>query len=441
MDDPGNYRPISVVAHISKILEKAVDLQLSSYLTEHELISCSQSAFRKGHSTATASHKLVDDILENMNEGLITGACFFDLSKCFDTIDHSILLQKLHKYGIRTAEHAWFSNYLTNRRQVVASNGSLSEPRGITTGVPQGSVLGPILFLLFINDMPSCLLNSSVNMYADDTEIHVSGRTVQEVTMLLQADVARVAHWFKRNKLTINFSKSACMVFTTNRNVIDKELPIQVDDVQIQQVSNIRYLGIYPDCKLSWNDHTNHVCKTIAPKVGLLKRLKHLIPQDMLTNVYQSIIQPHIDYCLPVWGYAPDVHLNPIQRLQNRAARIILGNFSHEVSGTDLVKELDWFNVQERRRYFTALTVFKSIKGPSPHYMQDFFTFTEELNDRVTRSSEVGDMYVPRVCKQIFKQSIQYNGAKEWNNLPTSLRNVPTLYSFKKALRYLILMP
>lgn len=127
-DEPENYRPISIVSHIAKILEKSVNQQLNSYLAEHELLSCSQSAFRKDHSTVTAAHKLVDDILEGMNEGLVTGACFFDLSKCFDTIDHKILLHKLKKYGINGSEHAWFNDYLNDRQQVVAANGSSSTP-------------------------------------------------------------------------------------------------------------------------------------------------------------------------------------------------------------------------------------------------------------------------------------------------------------------------
>ena len=438
-DEPGNYRPISIVSHIAKILEKSVNQQLSSYLTDHELLSCSQSAFRKGHSTATATHKLVDDVLESMNEGLITGACFFDLSKCFDTIDHEILLRKLEKYGIRADEHAWFGDYLTDRQQVVAANGSLSKPKMISTGVPQGSVLGPILFLLFINDMPSCLLNAMINVYADDTEMHAYGSSIEEVTVLLQADVDRIADWFRRNKLTLNLAKSVCMIFTTNTNVASKELHITVNGTRIQQVTSIRYLGIHLDSKLSWGNHTTEVCKTIAPKVGLLKRLKHMLPVESLINVYQSVVQSHIDYCLPVWGYACDVHINKVQRLQNRAARIIKVNYSREIRGIELVGQLGWFNVKERRDYCTALTVFKSINGLSPVYMNDLFTFTRDIIERNTRSAEIGDLYVPTTVKHVYQQSIQYNGAKMWNALPQRVRNSSTLPDFKMSLKKYIL--
>ena len=150
-DDPSNYRPISVVPHVAKILERCVQAQFLQYLIVHKLISCEQSAFIKYHSTQTAVHKVIDDVLDNINEGFINGACFFDLTKCFDTIDHKILLHKLERYGVRGVTLNWFTNYLADRSQVVRSHNQLSDVKAISTGVPQGSVLGPILFLIFIN--------------------------------------------------------------------------------------------------------------------------------------------------------------------------------------------------------------------------------------------------------------------------------------------------
>lgn len=153
-DDPSNYRPISVVPHVAKILERCVQAQFLQYLIVHKLISCEQSAFIKYHSTQTAVHKVIDDVLDNINEGFINGACFFDLTKCFDTIDHKILLHKLERYGVRGVTLNWFTNYLADRSQVVRSHNQLSDVKAISAGVPQGSVLGPILFLIFINEIP-----------------------------------------------------------------------------------------------------------------------------------------------------------------------------------------------------------------------------------------------------------------------------------------------
>ena len=260
-----------------------------------------------------------------------------------------------------------------------------------------------------------------INMYADDTEIHVCGNTIEEVSTLLQADVDRIVDWFRLNKLTINLAKSACMIFSTNTNVVNNSLSINVNGTSIEQVTDVRYLGIYPDSRFSWNNHVSNVCKTIAPKVGLLKRLKHILPSDSLNYVYQAIVQSHIDYCLPVWGFTSESNINKVQRLQNRAARIIVGNYSQDVRGIDLVRQLGWFNVKERRDYFTALSVFKSINGLFPVYMHDLFTFSRDVNARSTRQADHGDMHVPRVFKNVFKQSLQYTGAKLWNNLPNFL--------------------
>jgi hypothetical protein len=436
-DDPGNYRPISVVAHIAKIFEKSINQQLISYLTEHDLLTHSQSAFRRGHSTSTAAHRLIDDLLVDSNEGLLTAACMFDLSKCFDTIDHKLLLEKMSKYGFIDETRLWFENYLYGRTQAVASDGAMSQFCTISSGVPQGSVLGPTLFLLFVNDLPSCLLNSFNNIYADDTEIHVSGTTVEEVCMVLQPEIDRIVHWFHCNKLTVNITKTCCILFTTNRNVLSTKLNLTVDGNPIEQVTSLKYLGLHPDSSFTWTEHISQLCNKISPKIGLLRKLKHLLPVQCVDNVYRTTVQPHIDYCLPVWGFTSGINLQRVQRLQNRAARIITGNFDFFIRGIDLVKQLGWQTVSQRRDYFTCLTVFKSLRGLAPHYMQDLFTYRNDIVDPdvVTRSSSRDDLFVPLVTKQVYAQSLQFTGAQLWNSLPVSIRQIQSLDTFKAHLK------
>ena len=398
-DEPGNYRPISVTPHIAKLLEKRVQSQLISYLQEHSLITCAQSAFLKGNSTQTSLHKMFDDLLSNINDGCMNGVCFFDLAKCFDTIDHELLVKKLEKYGILGPELAWFSNYLSERSQAVYVNNVLSDFRDVKTGVPQGSVLGPILFLIFVNDLPSSLTCTMCNLFADDTEIHVGGDTLAEVERLLQLDVDNIVGWFKKNKLTVNSSKSFAMMFSSNATRIAQGLGLKIDGCDIECVQSARYLGIYPDSNLKWSDHISHLCSTISPKIGLLGRLKHLLPPECVKLVYKSIIQPHIDYCITVWGFADNKYINKVQSLQNRAARIITGKYDWSTRGIDLVKELGWQNVRERRDYFTALLVHKAIHNNAPAMIQDLFTLSNEINLRQTRSTEANTLYVPRVNK------------------------------------------
>jgi hypothetical protein len=399
-----NYRPISVISHIAKIMEKCVHIQLCDYLADHAFLSKDQSAYLKNRSTQTALHKVVDDLLDNINEGEINAMCFFDLSKCFDTIDHHILLQKLAKYGIQNAELTWFAHYLSNRTQAVTLNGVLSDFNEVNTGVPQGSILGPVLFLLFMNDLPCCLRNTSANLFADDTEIHASGKSIHDVQVSLQADVNNVINWFKGNKLTVNLDKCCCMLVSTNKKLCNEVLTITIDGKPIKQVNNTKYLGVVLDNQLTWNDQIEQVCRKLAPKVGLLRRLKYTLSKDLLTTVYKSIVQPHIDYCLAIWGHTTDCNTKRIQRLQNRAARIITGTYDRSVRGVELVKQLGWQNVHERRNYFTCLTVFKSLNGLSPSYMEDMFTPMSTSSTVNTRSTHTRDLHVPKPNLEIFKK-------------------------------------
>lgn len=435
-DDPGNFRPISIVSHIPKALEKCINKQLAAFFDEHNLLTGDQSAFRGGRSTATAALKLFDDLLDNINDGMINALCFFDLKKCFDTIDHNLLFLKLERYGILDNELLWFKDYLSGRSQTVAINGCMSEFKEILTGVPQGSVLGPFLFLIFINDLPDCLHRTASNMYADDTEIHASGETITEVNSILQQDVDNIAMWFYNNKLVVNSSKSYCMLVSSNRNVVSDALDIYVHGAKIEQVQSIRYLGLHPDSMLSWSVHIMKLCNKIAPKVGLLRRLKHIVPVECLKNIYQTTVQCHIDYCITIWGFTSSAYLDKVQRLQNRAARIITGKYDRfNIRGINLVKELGWLNLRQRRDYFTAIFVFQALHGTSPDHMVDLFTYSGDINLYNTRSSSSDLLYLPKANKHLFTKSLQFNGPRVWNSLTQTIRSSSSLGVFKANLK------
>ena len=186
------------------MFEKCINHQLLQYFESHSFLRHDQSAFRKAHSTGTALHKLVDVLLDNVNEEMIIVVCFFDLKKCFDTINHDLLLSKLQKYGVEHNELLWFTDYLSDRSQAVNADGCISSFSNINTGVPQGSVLGPLLFLIFISDLPTCLGNTLMNIYADDTAIHVCGTDFKNIQKRLQEEVDKVVQWFHSNRLVIN---------------------------------------------------------------------------------------------------------------------------------------------------------------------------------------------------------------------------------------------
>lgn len=434
-NEPGNYRPISVIPHVAKLLEKCIQFQLVSYLDHYKFISCHQSAFIKGHSTQTSLHKLFDDMLDNINDGFSNGVCFFDLAKCFDTIDHKLLVMKLEKYGIRGKSLLWFENYLSNRTQVVNLYGCSSATGSIRTGVPQGSVLGPILFLLFINDFPSCLTTTSCNLFADDAEIHVPGSSLPEIETLLQCDVNNAIAWFTRNKLTVNTNKCFSMLFSSRPDP-NQKLKLHAGNVDIACEHSSRYLGVYPDSNLKWDVHVTNLCKKVSPKLALMAKLKNILPPKCIERIYHCIIQPHIDYCLTVWGFTDNKYIDLVQRLQNRAARIVTGMYDRiQTRGIDLVKRLGWQTVRERRDYFTVLLVHRAIHETAPVNITDLFTLTSTLNPRLTRSSSRNNLYVPKVTRHAYNQSLQLNGSKIWNELPLSIKEINDFKDFKTSVK------
>jgi len=210
---------------------------------------------------------------------------------------------------------------------------------------------------------------------------------------------------------------------------------IHVQQGKFPSVDHIKYLGITVDSHLTWSQHIQELCAKLSSKIGMLKRLKHLLPIDCLVRVYNAVVQPHIDYCLTVWGGAASVYIDRVQRLQNKAARIITGVYDRDVNGVSLVKRLGWQNVRERCNYLTCLLVFKSTHGLAPLYMQDMFTFSSALIGRPTRSHHENNLYVPMPNLEMYRTSLQYRGACLWNSLPVNIKSAPTLASFKARYR------
>ena len=266
-EDPSNYRPISVVCHIAKVFEKVIACQFINYLTKHNLINEYQSAYLKGCSTQTSLHRVIDDIYESMDEGEITAACFIDITKCFDSIDHKLLLEKLEKHGIRK-NLGWFRSYLTHRQQRVINNGKLSELREVNAGVPQGSVLGPFLFILFANDIGNFIERGQINCYADDAVIYTSAKNIKEAEKQLQICINAVEEWYTENKLKVNVMKTEVMVLGTQQKIAgitEDNFCIKFGKTKLKVVKEYKYLGLQLDQSLTWNNH----CERTAKKSGL----------------------------------------------------------------------------------------------------------------------------------------------------------------------------
>ena len=274
-----NYRPGLVLSIVSKILESHVFNAFYEYLSNNKLITCSQSGFRPKHSCETALNSLVDRWLKHIDDDKLTGVLFIDLSKAFDTVNHNVLMHKLKSFGICEHSLLWFKSYLCNIKQCVGWSGILSKPRKITIDVPQGSILRPLLFILFVlNDYPKFLTHSHATIYADDTSQDVSDKSIDTMEYKLKEDLANSMQWMKRNKLTMNLKKTQCMLIGTKQRLAKcRKICIEINNVVLETVDVAKLLGVNIDCSLSWSYHIEVLTKKISKKLGVLRRLKSFV--------------------------------------------------------------------------------------------------------------------------------------------------------------------
>ena len=315
---------------VAKVFERIIYDQLYVHPTKYNLLSKHQSGFRSLHSTVTALLEATDSWDLNRDRGLMNAVVFLDLKKAFDTVDHEILLSKLRSYGIRGLALRLFRSYLVDRTQICQIDCSKSTPRFLNCGVPQGTILGPLLFLLYINDLPQCLNFSHPRMYADDTSITYADKDLNEIDDYLNNDLKSVNTWLSSSKLTLNLTKTEFLIITSRqRRVYLSDNPsLTINNFPIEQVSSTKSLGVFIDENLSWNTHIETVCKKISLTLGLIKRIRDFVPFYTLLNIFNGLVKPQFDYCSLVWDCCSTGLAEKLQKLQNRAARILLSKKS-----------------------------------------------------------------------------------------------------------------
>ena len=342
MNNPCNYRPISVIPTVAKIFEKIVYDQLYNYLNENNLLTSCQSGFRSLHSTLTALIETTNNWSVNIDDGLLNGVVFIDLQKAFDTIDHSILVCKLCNYGIDQTSLRWFRSYLSDRTQKCSVNGHLSNAASVSCGVPQGSNLGPLLFLIYINDLPNCLSVASPNMFADDTNITVAADSLTELENKINLDLENLNRWLVANRLSLSVAKTEFMVIGSHQRVRasgNEEINVEISGKSITRVRKVKSLGLLIDEHLTWKDHVDETVKKISKAIGALKRVRPFISVKTALQIYHALIRPYFDYCSSVWGECSVTLCDKLQKLQNRAARVITRS-GYDVSAKHLLISL-----------------------------------------------------------------------------------------------------
>ena len=433
--DVNNYRPISVLPIITGIFERYISTCLIGFLDEHKLIYENQSGFRRHHSCQTALTKMVDNWFTAMNNDEVVGAVLLDLSKAFDLVNHQILKQKLSAYKFSQLSQSWFDSYLSNRFQQVHISGKLSESKEIKAGVPQGSALGPLLFLLYINDLPLYIKYCLLDLFADDGTLHTSNSYLPTVTNFLNLDLDNFSDWCDDNDMKKNTSKSKAMFLATRctANKIMAEPPhLTIKGEQIQTSESEKLLGVHINNSLSWSTHIDSTLKKCNSLLFLLNRIKKYLNIPTRKLFYNAYILNHLDYCCSVWGNANTELMTSIIKFQKRAARSILDK-PIETPSEELFAELKWMTFPERVMYQKAILMYKIMHNLTPAYLKNMFTFSKEVHDRTLRSTADNLLYIPKPNIEHYRNSLAYSGSKIWNSIPNHLRNAVSLQQFRKG--------
>ena len=292
--DPSNYRPVSILCVLSKILERAVNTQLNEYLEKRGLLFENQSGFRNGYSTDSCLIGLTDYVKSEMSRGNLVGMVLIDLCKAFDTVDHSILIEKLRAIGVSST--AWFESYMMDRKQCVQVDSVFSDPLAVSCGVPQSSILGPQLFLIYINDM-NISLNCKLSLYADDSALLYSHSDASVIGDFLSRELSKCKQWLVDNELSLHIGKTEYLLFGTSRRLRGCDFRVTCEGKAIERVFNVKYLGVQLDEYLNGSSHVNHVLKTCAARLAFLYRSANLLSYTCRLTLCSALVQPYIDYC------------------------------------------------------------------------------------------------------------------------------------------------
>lgn len=429
-----DFRPINLLPVIDKILEIVICDELRLYFESNGLLYKGQSGFRNQHSCESALQYVSAVWRENMSESKLTLSVFVDLKRAFETIDRNILVKKLSLYGLKKCALGLIKDFLSNRNHQTKIQNKLSTKRVSNWGVPQGSVLGPLLFVIYVNDLHEGLKNSFVNLFADDTLISVSDTNFERIIVTLNNELKILYDWLCQNKLKLNNTKTKCMVIGSKVNCqkfknLNRYLNINGEIIEF--VSEIKYLGVILDPQLTFSNHIDFMCKKIAKKIGFFYRISVSLSQWTKMLVYNTIIWPHFTYACSLLISCTKTDVQRLQIQQNKAMRILLC-CDRYVPISDMLKKLNWLNVEQCIKRANIVLIFKIENKLQPDYLQSYLEKRSNFHEYDIRSKHHFNISIVKTTS--LQKTLLYDGIRYFNELPDSVKGAPNLKTFNKRL-------
>ena len=430
-----NYRPISLLPVFSKLLERIMFNRVYTHVASNNLLYEKQFGFQNNNSTEYAIVQLAKEIHESFDQNEFTLGVFVDLSKAFDTVNHDILLTKLEYFGLKNKYLNWFKSYLSNRQQFVSyGDKNKSNNENINCGVPQGSILGPLLFILYVNDL--CNASNVLNpiMFADDTNLFVSAKDIKQLFQTMTKELITIQNWFNANKLSLNVSKTKYSFFHSlfSADNIPLRLPeLKIGNTVIKREENMKFLGVLLDENLTWRPHIKCIESKISKNLGILYKARYLLNSACTKQLYFSFIHSYLNYGNIAWGSTNKTKLNVILRRQNQASRIIYfkNRYTH---ARPLLKDLHALNIYQLNINNTLLFMHKVKNNTIPNIFRQSFKINK--NKYNTKSTNTR-FYKPLVKAKYNQYSITYRGPHLWNSLISDALNDLPFSSFKNEIK------
>ena len=427
-----NYRPISILPCLSKIFEKSAANQLTKYLENQNLISASQHAYRKQHGTKTCLFQIINYVQKLLDDKKLVAIVSLDLSKAFDAINHEMLLAKLIKLGLSESSLLWIKSYLSGRKQRTRFSNYTSKEENVKAGVPQGSILGPLLFICFSNDLYEAIENKcKAYSYADDSQLILHSKSQTELKRKIE-DIIKVSHsWYTSNCMKANQSKTEILIVNT-RNIQTERIKIKVkenDKVKIITPSKtIKILGIMIDENLHWKKQVLYVKKHATNTIRKLHRINHLLPIEVRIQLYLSLVVPHFDYCDIIWGGCTTEDARKLQVTQNFAVRSITGAKKRE-SASESFRKLRFLNLNQRRKIHEVVFTHKSLLQNHPDEICQMYI--NQCPTSNTRNSTSAVLNYPQHKTTKYETSPFYRSISSWNSIPAHICTNTTTKAFK----------